>query len=74
MYWYTLYVLEALLLVQNTLPLLMDALRGYAFENEEQVLNTVWMGILGLEVLMVLGVAVQGVVKKYGPAPKYKEA
>lgn len=49
----------------------MDALQGYAFENEERVLNTVWMGILGLEVLMVLGVAIQGVVKKCGAAPKY---
>ncbi|KAM6479133.1 hypothetical protein HDV62DRAFT_393636 [Trichoderma sp. SZMC 28011] len=30
---------------------------GYSSDYEEKLLNTVWMGIVGLEVLMVLGVA-----------------
>ncbi|KFA54848.1 hypothetical protein S40293_10421 [Stachybotrys chartarum IBT 40293] len=33
--------------------------------NEQKILNTLWIGLLGLETLMVLGVAVQGLVKRF---------
>jgi hypothetical protein len=42
---------------------------GYAFGHEEKLLNGIWMGLLGLETLMVLVVAVQGLVRRFhGPA------
>jgi hypothetical protein len=39
---------------------------------EQRILNTVWIGLLSLETLMVVGVAVQGLVKRFGPQPKQK--
>lgn len=43
-----------------------------AFGHEDRILNAVWVGLLGLEVLMVLGVAVRGIAKRLAPAPKEK--
>ncbi|KAI6780962.1 uncharacterized protein J7T54_003104 [Emericellopsis cladophorae] len=73
-YWYTLYVLEAFLAMHNTYPLLLEKMRSLHLGNEEKILNAVWVGLLGLEVLMVLGVFVQGIAKRlgYGAAPARK--
>ncbi|KAL7787893.1 hypothetical protein V8C37DRAFT_404677 [Trichoderma ceciliae] len=45
---------------------------GYASDYEEKLLNTVWMGIVGLEVLMVLGVAAQGIFRRLSPHLKLR--
>jgi hypothetical protein len=71
------YILEAFLAVQNTYPILLEKMRTLHLGNEETILNAVWVGLLGLEVLMVLGVFVQGVAKRLGyygggAAPKVK--
>ncbi|POR33868.1 Uncharacterized protein TPAR_05942 [Tolypocladium paradoxum] len=42
---------------------------GYAGLSEEKILNIVWVGILSLEVLMILGVAVKGIVRRWSPKP-----
>lgn len=42
---------------------------GCSALNEEKILNIVWVGILGLEVLMILGVAVRGIVRRWSPKP-----
>jgi hypothetical protein len=47
-------------------------MESYAIGDEERILNAVWIGLLGLEVLMVLGVAVQSIVKRLAPQPKQK--
>lgn len=39
---------------------------------DDRFLNALWFGLLGLETLMVLGVAVQGVVRKLQGPPKVK--
>jgi hypothetical protein len=71
-FWFTVYVLEAWLLVQNTYPQLLETMESLAIGDEERILNAVWIGLLGLEVLMVLGVAVQSIVKRLVPQPKQK--
>lgn len=45
---------------------------GYSSDYEEKLLNTVWMGIVGLEVLMVLGVAVRGISRRLSPHLKLR--
>lgn len=47
---------------------------GYPSLDEERVLNMVWVGIVGLEVLMVLGVAVQQIVRRLSPYMKLRPA
>ncbi|KAL7820649.1 hypothetical protein V8C26DRAFT_363116 [Trichoderma gracile] len=49
-----------------------DYFNGYASDYEEKLLNTVWMGIVGLEVLMVLGVAARGVFRRLSPHLKLR--
>jgi hypothetical protein len=43
--------------------MLLNKLDGYLHGHEEEILNAVWIGLLGLEIAMVLGVAVRGLVK-----------
>ncbi|KEZ42172.1 hypothetical protein SAPIO_CDS6234 [Scedosporium apiospermum] len=71
-YWYTLYVTEVFLFVTASYPLLLQMMEGYAFDHEEKILNTLWIGLLGLETLMVLGVAVQSIVRRLQAPPKVK--
>jgi hypothetical protein len=40
---------------------------GYANGYEERILNAVWIGLLGLETLMVLGVIARSIAKRVGP-------
>jgi hypothetical protein len=47
---------------------------GYTFGYEERLLNGLWIGLLGLETLMVLGVAVRSVVRRLKAPPKQKTA
>jgi hypothetical protein len=42
--------------------------------HEEQILNTVWIGLLGLEVLMVLGVILQAIVKRCKPLARHRSS
>ncbi|KAJ6439709.1 aimless RasGEF [Purpureocillium lavendulum] len=37
--------------------------RSYSTLSEEQILNIIWVAILGLEIMMVLGIAVKSVVR-----------
>jgi hypothetical protein len=62
-YWHIAYVLQAFLLLQNTYPMLLQSLDGYFHGHEEEILNAIWIGLLGLEIAMVLGVAVRGLAK-----------
>lgn len=45
---------------------------GLLSGNEDQILNGIWIGLLSVEALMVLGVAAQSVLKRFGPRPKQK--
>ncbi|KAM0265685.1 hypothetical protein ACHAQJ_000119 [Trichoderma viride] len=49
-----------------------DYFNGYASDYEERLLNTVWMGIVGLEVLMVLAVAARGIFRRLNPHLKLR--
>ena len=69
-YWYTLYVLEAFLLVQAMYDILRETIAEYGYD--DRFLNGLWLGLLGLETLMVLGVAVQGVVRRLQGTSKLK--
>jgi hypothetical protein len=71
-YWYTFYVLEAFLLVQITYRVLMLKLGGVLGGYEETLLNGLWMGLLGLECLMVAGVALKGALRAVRPREKVK--
>jgi len=65
-------VTEVFLFVTASYPLLLQMMEGYAFGHEEKILNTLWIGLLGLETLMVLGVAVQSIVRRLQAPPKVK--
>lgn len=69
-YWYTLYVLEAFLLVQTMYGTLKDRIAGYGYD--DKFLNALWLGLLGLETVMVMGLAVRGVVQRLQAPPKLK--
>ncbi|KAB5566348.1 hypothetical protein GE09DRAFT_1055913 [Coniochaeta sp. 2T2.1] len=71
-YWYTFYVLEAFLFVQITYGMTMDSIAGSLGGYEQTLLNALWMGLLGLECLMVAGVAIRGVVRAVKPAVREK--
>ncbi|KND90533.1 hypothetical protein TOPH_04706 [Tolypocladium ophioglossoides CBS 100239] len=43
---------------------------GYSALNEEKILNIVWISILSLEVLMILGVAIQGILRRWSRKPE----
>ncbi|PTB44319.1 uncharacterized protein TrAFT101_002882 [Trichoderma asperellum] len=45
---------------------------GYASDYEEKLLNTVWVSIVGLEVLMVLAVATRGIFRRLSPHLKLR--
>lgn len=44
-----------------------SSFNGYASDYEEKLLNTVWVSIVGLEVLMVLAVATRGLFRRFSP-------
>ena len=71
-YWYTFYVLEAFLLVHVTYGMTVDSIAGSLGGYEETLLNGLWMGLLGLECLMVAGVAIRSVVRAVKPAVREK--
>lgn len=71
-YWYTFYVFEAFLLMQISHGVLMFNLEGLLGGCEEDILNGLWIGLLGLEALMVTGVALRGLVRAIAPKPKQK--
>jgi hypothetical protein len=65
-------VLEAFLLLQSAYPILIRKMEGYAFGYEERLLNSIWIGLLGIEALMVVGVAVRGLMSRFITQPKQK--
>lgn len=67
-----LYVSEIFLFITAAYPILLENMQGYAFGYEEKILNSLWIGLLGIETLMVLGVAVQSLLKRFQSAPKVK--
>ncbi|KAH8903519.1 hypothetical protein BR93DRAFT_931118 [Coniochaeta sp. PMI_546] len=71
-YWYTFYVFEAFLLVQISYRVLMLNFRGVLGGYEETLLNGLWMGLLGLECLMVAGVALRSALRAFRPGKKVK--
>jgi hypothetical protein len=67
-----LYVFEAFMLVQISYRVWMRNLEGILGGYEETLLNGLWIGLLGLECLMVAGVAVRGVLRAVRPREKVK--
>jgi hypothetical protein len=65
-------VFEAFLLVQISHGVLMFNLEGLLGGIEEDVLNGLWIGLLGLEALMVTGVALRGLFRAIAPKAKQK--
>lgn len=47
-------------------------MEGYAFGFEEKLLNGIWIGLLGLEALMVFGVLVKSVASRMQTGQKVK--
>ncbi|KAK5995233.1 hypothetical protein PT974_03631 [Cladobotryum mycophilum] len=45
---------------------------GYSSHYEEKLLNTLWVSIVGLEVLMVLVVATQTIIRRLSPHMKLR--
>ncbi|KOS19823.1 hypothetical protein ESCO_005564 [Escovopsis weberi] len=43
---------------------------GYSSDYEEKLLNILWVGIVGLEILMVIGVVLQSVIRRLSPQSK----
>ncbi len=71
-------MLEAFLLVQISHRVLLFNMAGnpLLFGYEEQLLNSIWMGLLGLEAAMVVSVAAMTVFRAVAPArpqPKVAE-
>ena len=66
-------MLQAFLFIQNMYPIFLKKMSGYFYGHEETVLNAVWVGLLGIEIIMVLSVAVRGVVKTLRAPPRPKQ-
>ena len=58
--------------MQITHRVLMINLRGVLGGHEETLLNGIWIGLLGVECLMVAGVALRGLVRAVRPRSKVK--
>ena len=53
--------------------MLRVSIAEYARGSEEQILNAIWIGLVSIETLLVVGVAVQGLTKRLAAAaPKQK--
>lgn len=72
-YWYTYYVFLAFLLVQISYRPLRFNMEGVLDGYEVEILNTLWLGLLGLESVMLAGVVALQVLKATRPALKMKE-
>ncbi|WYZ35795.1 hypothetical protein EsH8_X_000442 [Colletotrichum jinshuiense] len=72
-YWYTFYVTQVFLFVSGGYPMLYDKMTMYIGSGyEERILNVIWVGLLSVEALMVAGVAVLSISRKFKGAPKQK--
>ncbi|TPX15427.1 uncharacterized protein E0L32_004407 [Thyridium curvatum] len=71
-YWYTFYVFEAFLTVQILYRILEEKMAGALNGLEMQVLDSVWIGLLGVEVLMVIWAG--GVTVMRSMAPQVAQA
>lgn len=67
LYWYTFYVFEAFLTVQILYRILEEKMAGALNGLEMQVLDSVWIGLLGLEVLMVIWAGGVTVMRSIAP-------
>src|SRR5690606_18763362 len=72
--WHAIYVLDLFCLVVSGYPIYRTQLAGQpVFKGyEEQLLDGIWMGLLGLETLIVLGIAMRTVSRKLKAPPKLK--
>lgn len=71
-FWYSVYVLDVVLLLQASYPILLANMDGYAFGYEERLLNAVWLALLGVESVLVAGVVVQAAARRLRSGPKEK--
>lgn len=73
LYWYTFYVLEAFLTMQISYrPLLWKLEEGLGLGSDsirgtEALLDSLWIGLLGLEVAMVAGVIISRIIQMLSP-------
>jgi len=58
--------------MHSTYPMMLDQLRLYAIGNEEKLLNAIWIGLLGLEALMVCCATAMGLARRFAPRSKQK--
>ena len=61
------------MLSQISYRVLSINMAGTLFGYEEQILNGIWMGLLGLEVMMVAGLAVRRLFANVASKPKQKK-
>ena len=45
---------------------------AYMYAHEDRILNGIWIGLVSVEIIMVLGVAFLGLIKKFRPPMKCK--
>ncbi|ORY61402.1 uncharacterized protein BCR38DRAFT_487153 [Pseudomassariella vexata] len=73
-YWYTFYVFAAFMLLQVTYRPLLWNMEGMLGGYEVAILDGLWIGLLGLEAVMIVSVLVLGIVRTAKPAQKIKES
>ncbi|KAL2759994.1 hypothetical protein ACRALDRAFT_2024078 [Sodiomyces alcalophilus JCM 7366] len=73
-FWYSLYVLEALLFITGAYPVFRQKMHNvFLFGgHEEKILNGLWVGLLGLEFLMVISATLLTISRRLRSAPKQK--
>ncbi|ROT42603.1 hypothetical protein SODALDRAFT_319240 [Sodiomyces alkalinus F11] len=73
-FWFSLYVLEALLFVTGAYPVFKQKMSNFFLfgGHEEKILNGLWVGLLGLEFLMVVSATFLTISRRLKGAPKQK--
>lgn len=73
-YWFLLYITETLLFTTGAYPVILNKMSGFVlfFGHEQQILNGLWLGLVGIEILMVLGATGIFVARSFQSAPKQK--
>lgn len=71
-FWYTFYVFQTVLFITGAYPMLLQKMDGLLGGFEQVTLNGIWILLVGIEVLMVVGVAFTTVIRTLRTAPKQK--